>query len=128
MKLTPVGNNIAFTFLDRVNSKGEFEPDPTASGILLQASFDDSAKQPRWANVVAVGPRCETIKPGMQILLPNLRWTSHFKVDGQKVWRSDETQVAAYRASPSLRRRARETWPLPALSTVAPHNVRAMPA
>jgi co-chaperonin GroES (HSP10) len=101
MTLIPVGNNIAFTFVDRVNSKGEFEPPPTESGILLQSSFDDSAKQPRWGNVVAVGARCTTIKPGMQILLPNLRWTSHFTVGGQKVWRTDETQVAAYRATPT---------------------------
>lgn len=101
MNLIPVGNNIAFTFVDRVNSKGEFEPEPSAAGILLNPGVDDSAKNPRWGNVVAVGPRCTVIKPGMQILLPNLRWTSHFKVEGQKVWRSDESQVAAYRDGPS---------------------------
>jgi co-chaperonin GroES (HSP10) len=100
MKLTPLGNNIAFTFVDRVNSQGQFEPESSAGGILLNPGVDDSAKNPRWVNVIAVGPLCETIKPGTQVLLPNLRWTSHFKVDGEKVWRSDESQAVAVRDNP----------------------------
>lgn len=100
MNIKPINNNIIFTFVDRVNSKGEFEKEQTESGILLQSSFDDSAKSPRWVNVVAVGPECKDIKVGMQALLPNLRWTSYVKVNDQKVWRSDETQAVAYRTSP----------------------------
>lgn len=101
MSLIPVGNNIAFTFVDRVNSKGQFEPEKSEAGIVLNPGIDDSAKNPRWASVVAVGPRCEAIKPGMQVLLPNLRWTSSFTFEGSKVWRSDESQVVAYRATPT---------------------------
>jgi co-chaperonin GroES (HSP10) len=97
MKIIPINNNIIFTFVDRVNAKGEFEREKTESGIYLQSSFDESAKSPRWVNVIAVGPECKTIKVGMQALLPNLRWTSNIKVDGQMVWRSDETQAVAYR-------------------------------
>lgn len=100
MIIKPINNNIIFTFVDRVNTKGEFEKDQTDSGILLQANFDDSAKSPRWVNVIAVGPECKDIQVGMQVLLPNLRWTSGVKVNNRKVWRSDETQVVAHRASP----------------------------
>lgn len=97
MNVTPINNNIIFTFVDRVNSKGEFEQDSTPAGILLNASFDDSAKSPRWVNVVAVGSKCTAIKPGDQVLLPNLRWTSHIKFDDKKLWRSDESQAVAVR-------------------------------
>lgn len=101
MKIMPINNNIIFTFVDRVNSKGEFEREKTESGILLQSSFDESAKSPRWVNVVAVGPECKHVKVGMQALLPNLRWTSHIEVEERKVWRSDETQVVAVRDNPT---------------------------
>lgn len=97
MKIVPINNNIIFTFVDRVNAKGEFEREKTESGIFLQSSFDESAKSPRWVNVIAVGPECKHIKTGMQALLPNLRWTSNIKIGERMVWRSDETQAVAYR-------------------------------
>lgn len=101
MNIVPVkSNGIAFEFIDRVNSKGEFEKEATASGIVLNASFDDSAKEPRWVKVIAVGPEC-TVKVGQQALLPNLRWTSGLKFEGTRVWMSDESQVVAVRDSAS---------------------------
>jgi co-chaperonin GroES (HSP10) len=100
MNIVPVkSNGIAFEFIDRVNSKGEFEKESTASGIVLKASFDDSAKEPRWVKVIAVGPSC-TIKVGQQVLLPNLRWTSGLKFEGVRVWMSDESQAVAVRDTP----------------------------
>lgn len=95
MIIKPLKNYFAFTFVDRVNAKGEFEKERTESGLYLRGTFDDSAKQPRWVDVIAVGPECKDIAVGDRVLLPNLRWTSHFKVEDSKVWRSDETQVAA---------------------------------
>lgn len=98
MNITPVKKNFVFQFKDAVNSKGEFNKSATDSGIILQSSFDESAKQSRWVNVVAAGPNCDqTIcYPGAEVLLPALRWTESSKLDGQKIWKSDETQVAAY--------------------------------
>lgn len=97
MNITPIKNNIIFSFVDAVNSKGEFEKPSTESGIVLKSSFDDSAKSPRWVNVLAVGPECKDVKVGMQALLPNLRWTAHTKVEGQMVWKTDESEVVAVR-------------------------------
>lgn len=99
MSLQPIKNNIIFKFVDKVNAKGQFEKERTESGIILQSSFDDSAKEPRWVNVVAVGPDC-TVKPGQQVLLPNLRWTQGFKHEGEMMWKSDESQAVAVRDTP----------------------------
>lgn len=94
--LAPIKNNIIFKFNDPVNAKGEFEKGTTETGIVLKSNFDDSAKEPRWVTVVAVGPEC-TIKPGQHALLPNLRWTSGFKHLGERLWKSDQSQVVATR-------------------------------
>lgn len=99
MNLTPITNGIIFKFLDAVNSRGEFEKSSTAAGIILKSSVDDSAKDPRWVEIVAVGPDC-TVKPGQQLLLPNLRWTSGFKHNGQRMWKTDQVQAAAVRNTP----------------------------
>lgn len=99
MSLLPIKNTIIFKFVDKVNAKGQFEKERTESGIILQSSFDDSAKDPRWVNIVAVGPDC-TLKPGQQALLPNLRWTQGFKHEGEMMWKTDESQVAAFRDGP----------------------------
>lgn len=98
MKITPLNNVVIFKFHDTVNSKGEFEKAATASGIILKGSVDDSASSPRWATVTDVGPAC-TIKPGQHILIPNLRWTNGFQLDGVFHWKTDETQLAAVRDS-----------------------------
>jgi co-chaperonin GroES (HSP10) len=95
-KITPLKNSIIFTFNDSVNIKGEFTKSATDSGILLNASFDESAKQPRWVTVTEVGPECKTVKPGMKVLLPALRWTAGFKINGTSKWKTDETQIVAY--------------------------------
>lgn len=101
MKLKALNNTFVFTFVDPVNSKGEFERESTASGIVLKSNFDESAKSPRWVNVVVAGDQCKKIKAGMQVLLPNLRWTIATKFLGERVWRSDEAQAVAYRESPT---------------------------
>jgi len=99
MKLKAIKNSIIFRFVDKVNIKGEFEKGTTESGIMLNASVDDSAKSPRWVNVIDVGPECESVKPGMQMLLPALRWTAASKFDGELYWKSDESQAAVVRDS-----------------------------
>lgn len=99
MGLITYNNNIVFQFVDAVNAKGQFEKGQTESGILLQASFDDSAKDPRWVTVTAVGEKC-TVQVGQQVLLPNLRWTSGFKHNGEMFWKTDESQAVAVRDNP----------------------------
>lgn len=95
MKIKSIHNSFVFKFVDRVNSKGEFERGTTKSGFILQSSADDSAKLPRWVDIINAGPSCEFIKTGDRVLLPALRWTAAGTFDGGKLWKSDETQVVA---------------------------------
>jgi co-chaperonin GroES (HSP10) len=89
-------NNILFRFEDDINNRGEFEQQPNDAGIVIKASFDDSAKMPRWAIAEAVGPDVKHIIVGDRFLIPALRWTSGVKLSStKKIWKTDESQVAA---------------------------------
>lgn len=97
-KIKALVNGFVFKFNDEVNNKGEFNKSPTQSGIILKASSDDSAKQPRWVTITSRGTTCaDYIQPGVEVLLPALRWTASAEVDGEKFWKSDDTQVVAYK-------------------------------
>lgn len=95
MQLRPIKNTFIFKFLDALNSKGQFEKDTTETGIILQSSFDDSAKESRWVRVSEVGPECTDICQNAVVLLPALRWTAGVKFEDSKVWKSDEMQAVA---------------------------------
>lgn len=100
MNIKPIKKSFVFQFKDAVTSKGEFNNGTTAGGIILQSSFDDSAKQPRWVNVVASGSECDQaiFQVGAEVLLPALRWTESSKLGEEKIWKSDVTQAVAYAA------------------------------
>ena len=102
MSLKPIKNTILFKFIDHVNTKGEFERQRSAGGIYLEAGYDDSAKMPRWAKVVKVGPTCAFVTEGQDILLPALRWTPVINHDGERFWKTDEKEVVATRTSGNL--------------------------
>ena len=98
MNITAIKRGFIFQFCDDVTAKGEFAKTASAAGIILNSSFDESAKQPRWVSVIAAGPDCDetVLHAGAKVLLPALRWTAASKLEGQKIWKSDETQVVAY--------------------------------
>lgn len=93
MTLKPIKNTFIFKFQDSINAKGQFNKSTTEAGIVLQSSFDDSAKESRWVKIDTVGPECKTLKAGDTALLPALRWTSGVKFEDEKVWKSDENQA-----------------------------------
>lgn len=95
MNITPIRNNIIFTFEDRVDSAGSFRAPSSAGGLYVASDRGDSAKLPRWATAVSVGPDCTRVKAGDRFLLPALRWTNNVKVDDQRVWKTDESEVVA---------------------------------
>lgn len=106
-----IANNVIFQFHDRVNTKGEFERADTAGGISLIATADNSAKQPRWATVIAAGPTAK-VQVGDTILIPSLRWTNFFEVGGTKYWKTDDGEIAAVIASGTTKLKARNTFVL----------------
>lgn len=97
MTLRTHKNNILFRFLDPVNSKGEFVRQDTSFGLALLPGFDNSAKQPRWCEVLSVGPEVKDVAIGDWILLPALRWTERVEYEGSKFWKTNEEQVVVVR-------------------------------
>lgn len=99
MKIRAIRNHILFQFLDRVNIHGQFEEGTTYNGILLRSNHDDSAKKPRWAKIISLGPDCSDVlrEPGCEILVENLRWTPGVKFNDEMIWRTDETELLGYR-------------------------------
>ena len=68
-KITPTKNNVLVKDM-------EFGERQTLGGIII---IDDDKKgqgiRPRWAEVVAIGPKQEDVKPGEYILVAHGRWT-----------------------------------------------------
>lgn len=95
MTIQAIHNHIIFRFVDEVNSKGEFE-ESMKSGFYIKGGYDKSAKMPRWANVLNVGPTCEHVKIGDKILIPALRWTEGVKYQEQRFWKTDESQLVGF--------------------------------
>lgn len=90
-EIKPLGNNIMFSFVDDVR-QGMFY-DVEKSGIIVGKSYDGSAKEPRWGNVIAVGPDVAVIQPGQKILVEPLRWTEAMKVGDRSVWFTREAEI-----------------------------------
>lgn len=99
MNIKAVKNHIIFEFLDGLNSSRQFTQ-TTASGIQIVGHFDNSAKEPRWGRILAAGPDVDQdllAGEGCEILIDALRWTEGVEHEGKKYWRTDDSQVLAFR-------------------------------
>jgi co-chaperonin GroES (HSP10) len=93
MQLHPLKNNIMFRFLDDTGgAKGKFTDRKTPSGIIIP-QHDNQQKQPRWGEVLAVGPEVDGINIGDFIYIETLMWSYGTEVDGVKMWKTDDTKV-----------------------------------
>jgi hypothetical protein len=99
MEVAAIHNHIVFQFLDRVNSQGIFDETKTMGGIVLPSDKHESAKSPRWAKIISLGPKCSDILrvDGCEILIDALRWSPGVKYQDQPLWRTDEDQLLGYR-------------------------------
>lgn len=95
--LRPLRKDIVFQFIEKVDARGFFKQ--SIRGFVVAGNHEDSAGTSRWAKIVALGPECTDIfrQPGCEILIENLRWTKGEKFDGSMIWKTDETQILAYR-------------------------------
>lgn len=93
MKIIPIKNTFIFKFKETINNKGQFEKNTTETGIILQSSFDDSAKESRWVVVTEIGPNCVDVRVNDVVLLPALRWTAGAKFNNETIWKSDDLQA-----------------------------------
>ncbi|WP_407305379.1 hypothetical protein [Acinetobacter sp.] len=88
----PLKDHIMFQFLDETGgSKGKFTDRTLASGIIIP-TVDSSQKLPRWGRVMAVGPK-SSVSIGQYVLVEALMWTYGTEVDGQKMWKTDDSKV-----------------------------------
>ena len=92
--LRPIGDSIIFVFEDEAKDSGF--TNTTSAGIIYR-SLQESTQAPRWAKVLSVGPKVETIEVGMTVLIEPLRWTEGVEFEGQKVWRTVEKEIIAIR-------------------------------
>ena len=91
--LLPLGNNVMFQFLeDTGGSKGRFFGE-TQSGIILASSADHQKKH-KWGRVLFAGPKAE-VKEGDYILIESLMWMEGTKVDGVRMWKTDDSKILA---------------------------------
>lgn len=98
MTVAAIRNHIIFEFLDNIDSRNQFT-ETTGAGIHVVGHFDDSAKNARWAKVLATGPHVDEqlCGPNCEILIENLKWTEGVNYNGKKYWRTDDRQVLAFR-------------------------------
>jgi co-chaperonin GroES (HSP10) len=85
-----LNDSIAFVFCDSSNSKGF---DNVSNGGIVFSSYEHDTKSHRWGKVTCIGPDCNDVKVGDEILIENLRWTDGHVVDGEKIWFTNEKEV-----------------------------------
>jgi hypothetical protein len=93
MKLSPLGKNIIFMFLEDV-SDGGFVPSSGGKIQLVRQNLDHN-RTPKWGRVLLTGPQvpANDIKVGDYILIEPLMWTPGFEVDDLKCWKTDSDKV-----------------------------------
>lgn len=84
--------NIVFTFVEEVNSKGHFDL-KTASGIVIQEGADKQTDKPRWAKVLLIGEEVTQVDVGEYIFIRPLQWTPGMKFEDGYIWSTDIDQV-----------------------------------
>lgn len=99
MNIRAIHNHIVFQFLDNVTTAGVFDETVSTGGIVLPSDKHESAKAPRWAKIISLGPKCSDLlrKDGCEILIDALRWSPGVKYQGEVFWRTDEDQLLGYR-------------------------------
>jgi co-chaperonin GroES (HSP10) len=96
MDISPLNADILFQFIDDLT--GEALTTKTKSGLALAKDYTYSEqKDPRWAKVMAVGPKVKDdgIINGEYILIEPLMWTVGVQYKDQMVWKTDESKIMA---------------------------------
>lgn len=94
--LRALNNTIMFKFLDETSgAKGRFT-DTIPGSILVAVPTTTGQKVHRWGEVLLIGPLVDdTLKVGDYILIESLMWMEGTVVEGQKMWKTDDTKVLA---------------------------------
>lgn len=91
MIIEAVRNYVIFTFVEDI--VGDRFVNKTAGRIIVSSEDRAQTTYPRWGKVVQVGPDVYDVKVDDYILIEAGKWTSHFYVDGDRYWKTDEDQI-----------------------------------
>jgi len=92
MTIKPLRNVVMFEFLDEtIGAKGAFVPSSYGGRIALVAGTN-TQKINRWGKVLAVGPDAG-VAVGDYVLIESLMWMEGTKIDGVKMWKTDDTKI-----------------------------------
>jgi co-chaperonin GroES (HSP10) len=102
LKLRMLRNDILFQFEDdkAVWNDGKLSQvgfkEKTSWGLEI-ISPTPSAKSPRWARVLEVGPEVnqKDIKIGSRILIEHLMWTNAVEIDRVEYWKTNDEKILA---------------------------------
>jgi hypothetical protein len=97
-KIEAVLNNIIFTFVEDVTQTRFINS--TESGIIINSGDGNQMLYPRWGKAISVGPDATEVKEGEFILVEPGKWTTAFRVDNVRYWKTDETMVIAVADEP----------------------------
>lgn len=92
-KLTALRDVILFEFIDETSGIKRGFTDVTNSGIIIPQA-DSKQKVARWGKVLAKGPD-SGVEVNQFILIEGLQWTTRTEVDGQVLWKTEDSRILA---------------------------------
>lgn len=91
-KIELFGNNFTFKFKEKTKN-GLFYKQSNVIDVSMIQDYDQGSEA-KIVEIVDVGPEC-SFKPGDNVLLEALMWTTGFNINGETVWKSDENHILA---------------------------------
>jgi hypothetical protein len=90
-KIEAILNNIIFQFVEDVTQTRFVNS--TESGIIINSGDGNQMLWPRWCKALHVGPDVTEVKEGEFILVEPGKWTTAFRIDNVRYWKTDESRV-----------------------------------
>lgn len=91
MIIEAVRNYVIFTFVEDIY--GDRFVNKTDGQIILTSDDKAQTTYPRWGKVVNTGPDVHGIEVDEYVLIEPGKWTSHFYVNGERYWKTDDEQI-----------------------------------
>jgi hypothetical protein len=91
MNISAIENNVIFQFVEDVTQTRFINS--SASGFIINSGDGNQTLWPRWAKAVSIGPDVMEIEVDDFILVEAGKWTTSFRVDDQRYWKTDDSKV-----------------------------------
>ena len=93
-----VANSIIFKFCEDTTQSRFMNS--SEAGFIINSGDGNQMMDPRWGEVLYVGPDVTEVKPGEFILIEPGKWTSGFHMESTRYWKTDETKVIGVSETP----------------------------